>query len=178
MGPCPTQLSRTTSVRWTLCATGQTGWPGCSSVLDVCENMAIRHWRGGCYSILAEIQAGIALETAQAVKCYTSRLLRFVLSWNSCKGVGERVKMTGDHRLWEACYKAKWALVSHTQLCFTLKVYNFQGVSDQETELKYFHVDEPYQSKRKTVTRTYYKCVSWLLFQQEHLQKIRPKTRL
>lgn len=134
----PPQLGRTRSVRWTLCAIGQTGWPGCSSARDICENMAIQCWSGGCCSILAEIWAAIALEAAQAVKCYTSRLLRLFRSRNSCKGVGERVKMTGDHRLWEACYKAKWALVSHTQLCFMLKVYNFQGVSDQETELKYF----------------------------------------
>lgn len=34
-----------------------------------------------------------------------------------------------------------------------LKVYNFQGVSDQEAELKYFSVDEPYWSKRKTVKK-------------------------
>lgn len=137
-GPPHTQLGRTYSVRWTLCAIGQTGRPVCSSAQDICENMAIRCWSGGCCSILAEIWAVIALETAQAVKCYTSRLLRLFHSRNSCKGVGERVKTTGDHRLWEACYKAKWALVSHTQLCFMLKVYNFQGVSDQETELKYF----------------------------------------
>jgi len=53
-----------------------------------------------------------------------------------------------------------------------LKVYNFQGVPDQETELKYFYVDGSYWAKRKTVARTYYKCVSWLVFRQEHLQKI------
>lgn len=164
MVPPHTQLGRTCSVRWTLCATGQTGRPGCSSAQDVCENMDIKFSSGGCYSISAEIRTGAVLETAQAVKCYTSRLLRLFLSWNSCKGVGERVRMTADHRLWGACYKGKWALVSHTQLCFMLKVYNFQGVSDQETELKYFYVDEPYWSKRKTVARMYYKCVPWLLF--------------
>lgn len=103
--------------------------------------------------------AGTALKTVRAVKCCTSRLARFFLFQNICKGVGERVKMTGDHRLWEACYKAKRALVLHTQLCFMLKVYNFWGVSDQERGLKYFYVDKPYWSKRITASRNYYKCI-------------------
>lgn len=80
MVPPHTQLGRTCSVRWTLCATGQTGRPGCSSARDVCENMDIKYSSGGCYSISAEIRTRIVLETAQAVKCYTSRLLRLFLS--------------------------------------------------------------------------------------------------
>lgn len=49
------------------------------------------------------------------------------------------------------------------QLFFMVKVYNFEGVPDQETELKYFYVDEPYWSKRKTVakiTNVYLDCSS------------------
>lgn len=115
-------------------------------------------WSDGCYIILAEIRADTALEMAQAVKCYTFKILRLFLSRNCCKGVGERVTMTGDHRLWEACYETKWTVVSCTQLWAMLKVYNFQGMSDQERELKYFYVDEHYWSKRKMVANVYLDC--------------------
>lgn len=130
-------------------------------------------WSNGCCIILAEIWADIALEMAQVVKCYTSKLLRLFFSQNCCKAVGERVKRTEDHRLWEACYKTKWTLVSCTQLCFILKVYNFQGTSDQEAELKYFYVDEHYWSKRKMVSNMH---LDWSFSKKSY--RNRPETRL
>lgn len=130
-------------------------------------------WSDGCYIILAEIWAFIALERAQVVKRYFSKLLRLFLFQNCCKGGGERVKTTADHRLWEACYKTKWTLVSWTQLCFMLKVYNFQGMCDQEIELKYLYVDEHHWSKRKMVTNVH---LYWSFSKKSY--RNRPETRI